>query len=225
MGRTDGRTALITGASRGIGRAIAERLRTDGINTITPTRKEMDLLSDTSINSYIRSLDRPIDILINNAGINITASLPQLTDSQIRDTMQINLLAPIRLARLLAPTMMDRHYGRILSISSIWGVVTKGGRLSYSTAKSALGGMTRTLAVELGTHDILVNGLAPGYVNTELTEKNNTPAQIEVIKRSIPLGRLAEPKEIAEVAAFLVSEKNSYITGQLIVVDGGYTCL
>jgi 3-oxoacyl-[acyl-carrier protein] reductase len=222
---TDRRTALITGGSRGIGLAIAKKLHADGVEIITPTRTEMDLLSGASIDAYIASLKQPVDILINNAGINIIASLAGIADPDLQETIQIHLLAPFRLAKALAPLMMERRYGRIVNISSIWAVVTKTGRLMYSTAKAGLGGMTRALAVELAPYNVLVNALAPGYVNTELTRRNNTRTQIEAIKRTIPAGRLAEPEEIAEVAAFLVSDRNSYVTGQLIMVDGGYTCL
>lgn len=219
------RTALITGGSRGIGLAIGKRLRADGVQVIAPTRTEMDLLSGTSIDAYVRSLKQPVDILINNAGINIIASLAEIADPDLQEMIQIDLLAPLRLAKALAPPMMERRYGRIVNISSIWAVVTKPGRLMYSTAKAGLGGMTRTLAVELAPYNVLVNALAPGFVNTELTRRNNTEAEIEAIGRTIPAGRLAEPEEIAEVAAFLASDRNSYVTGQLIMVDGGYTCL
>ncbi len=219
------RTALITGGSRGIGLAIGKRLRADGVQVIAPTRTEMDLLSGTSIDAYVRSLKQPVDFLINNSGINIIASLAEIADPDLQEMIQIDLLAPLRLAKALAPPMMERRYGRIVNISSIWAVVTKPGRLMYSTAKAGLGGMTRTLAVELAPYNVLVNALAPGYVNTELTRRNNTEAQIEAIGKTIPAGRLAEPEEIAEVAAFLASDRNSYVTGQLIMVDGGYTCL
>ena len=222
---TDRRTALVTGGSRGIGLAIGKRLHADGVDIIAPTRTEMDLLSGASIDAYVRSLKQPVDILINNAGINIIASLAEIADPDIQDTIQIDLLAPLRLARALAPSMMERRYGRIVNISSVWAVVTKAGRLTYSAAKAGLGGMTRTLSVELAPYNVLVNALAPGYVNTELTRRNNTGAEIEAIERTIPVGRLAEPEEIAEVAAFLASDRNSYVTGQIIMVDGGFTCL
>jgi 3-oxoacyl-[acyl-carrier protein] reductase len=222
---TNRRTALVTGGSRGIGLAIGKRLHADGVQVIAPTRMEMDLLSGASIDAYVRSLKQPVDILINNAGINIIASLAEIADPDLQDTIQIDLLAPLRLAKALAPPMMERRYGRIVNISSILAVVTRAGRLMYSTAKAGLGGMTRTLAVELAPYNVLVNALAPGYVNTELTRRNNTEAEIEAIGKTIPAGRLAEPEEIAEVAAFLASDRNSYVTGQLIMVDGGYTCL
>jgi 3-oxoacyl-[acyl-carrier protein] reductase len=120
--------------------------------------------------------------------------------------------------------MKSNRYGRIVNISSIWSVVAKEGRLAYTASKSALNGATRTLAVELGEHGILVNTIAPGYVNTELTSQNNSSEQLRLIRNNIPLKRLAEPNEIAQIAAFLCSEKNSYMTGQVLVADGGYVC-
>jgi 3-oxoacyl-[acyl-carrier protein] reductase len=120
--------------------------------------------------------------------------------------------------------MKRNNYGRIVNISSVWSKVTKPGRLVYSMTKSGLNALTRSLAVELAESNILVNSVAPGYVNTELTKQNNTPAEIEKIKETIPLRRLAEPEEIAETVAFLVSSRNTYITGQVIIADGGYTC-
>ena len=138
--------------------------------------------------------------------------------------LQVNLVAPLRLIRGLAPGMVARGYGRIVNLSSIWGQVSRPRRVTYALTKSGLNGLTRTLAVELAAHNVLVNAVAPGYVNTELTRQNNSPQEIDAICQTIPARRLAEPAEIAEVVAFLCSEKNSYITGQTIVVDGGFTC-
>jgi 3-oxoacyl-[acyl-carrier protein] reductase len=225
MKKTDLRTALVTGASRGIGAAIVERLYQDGVEVVTPSRQEMNLLSNESIQAYVQSLKTPIDILINNAGINLIASIREVSDQNIQDTVQINLVAPLYLTKVLVPSMIERRYGRIVNISSIWAAVTKAGRVTYSAAKAGLVGMTRTLAVELAPYNILVNAVAPGYVDTELTRQNNSQSQIEAIQQMIPIGRLARPQEIAETIAFLVSERNSYTTGQLIMVDGGYTCL
>lgn len=217
--------AFVTGASQGIGQAIAQRLRQEEIEVIAPPMEEMDLLDDRSVDKYLASLKKPIDILINNAGINMLGSGIEASDETIKQMMQVNLVAPLRLVRALAPGMIERKYGRIVNISSIWGSVTKPRRVTYSMTKSGVNGMTRTLAVELAPYNVLVNAVAPGYVNTDLTKQNNSAAEIEKIKNSIPLGRLAEPGEIAEVVAFLSSARNTYITGQVIVTDGGFICL
>lgn len=216
--------ALLTGASRGIGAAIAMKMRNAGINVLTPSRKQLDLSSNESIDQFLRTTDLPIDILVNNAGINLIAAGLEVSDQNIVDTIQVNLVAPVRLIRGIVPHMVEKKYGRIVNISSIWSLVSKPGRLTYSASKAGLNGVTRTLAVELASHNILVNSVAPGYTNTELTKINNTKDQIEEIKKLIPLGRLAEPEEIAEVVYFLCSEANTYITGQVIFADGGFLC-
>ena len=219
-----GRVALITGASKGIGEEIAELFKFSGAKVLTPSHSELDLASNSSVESYASSLTGTIDILVNNAGINLLAELDELDQEVLKKTLQINLVAPLILTKLLAEKMKSNRYGRIVNISSIWSVVAKEGRLAYTASKSALNGATRTLAVELGEHGILVNTIAPGYVNTELTSQNNSSEQLRLIRNNIPLKRLAEPNEIAQIAAFLCSEKNSYMTGQVLVADGGYVC-
>jgi 3-oxoacyl-[acyl-carrier protein] reductase len=219
------RTALVTGASRGIGAAIANKLKASDCTVLTPPREELDLSSDQSVESFLSRLNQPVDILINDAGINPVAMLENVDRADVSDTMQINLMAPFRLIQFLAPQMKSRNYGRIVNISSLWGVVSRAGRTTYSMSKTALNGMTRSLAVELAPFNVLVNAVAPGYVMTALTRQNNSPSEIEKIGQSIPIQRLAEPEEIAEVVAFLCSEQNTYLTGQVIMVDGGYTCL
>jgi len=217
-------TALVTGASRGIGAAIAKRMFAANINVLTPSRQQLDLSSNESIDNFLRTNNVPIDILVNNAGINLIAAALEVSDKNIEDTIQVNLVAPIRLIRSIVPHMIPKGYGRIVNISSIWSLVSRPGRLTYSATKSGLNGITRTLAIELAPYNILVNSVAPGYTNTELTKMNNTDAQIEEIKKQIPLGRLAEPEEIAEVVYFLTSESNTYLTGQVVIVDGGFAC-
>jgi NAD(P)-dependent dehydrogenase (short-subunit alcohol dehydrogenase family) len=218
-------TALVTGASRGIGRLIADKLKTEGYHVLTPTRSELDLLSDESIDTYVKKVSKDVDLLVNNAGINPLANTTELSDQDISETMQVNLIGPLRLTCGIIPSMIAKNYGRIVNTSSIWSAVTMPRRTIYSISKSGLNAMTRSLAVELAGYNILVNAVAPGYVNTELTKKNNSTAEIKKIAESIPLKRLAEPEEIAEVVVFLCSKKNTYITGQILVVDGGFTCL
>ncbi len=217
-------TALITGASRGIGAAIASKFAKEGINVLAPTRNDLDLSSGESINSFLSSLKQRVDILVNNAGINVLSGITEITSSNIQDTFQINLFAPIQLTKGISTQMMDRKFGRIVNISSIWSVISRAKRVTYSASKAGINGLTRTLAIELAPYNILVNSVAPGYVNTELTRKNNSEQEIKSIQNTIPLLRLAEPEEIAEVVFFLSSERNTYITGQVITVDGGFTC-
>lgn len=219
------KNALITGASRGIGLVIASCLKKQGINILSPDRKELNLLCEGSINNYLASLKCSIDILVNNAGINILGSIENLTEQSINETMQVNLLAPLRIIRKIAPQMISRKYGRIVNIGSIWGIITKPGRITYTLTKSGLGGLTRSMAVELAPHNVLVNCVAPGYVNTEMTKANNTKKELEKIKNTIPMQRLCEPSEVAELVSFLCSDKNTYITGQIIAIDGGYLCV
>jgi 3-oxoacyl-[acyl-carrier protein] reductase len=220
----NGKTALVTGASRGIGAAIAERLRQEGARILAPTRSEMDLLSYASVDAYLDRLAEPVDILVNNAGINILGGIDDIRDRDLLETLQNNLIAPLRLARGIAEGMERRRYGRIVNISSIWSVVSRPRRIAYTMSKAGLNGLTRALAIELAPHNILVNAVAPGYVDTELTRKNNTSLELDVIRKSVPLGRLIDPAEIAEVVAFLCSSRNRCITGQTVIADGGYTC-
>jgi 3-oxoacyl-[acyl-carrier protein] reductase len=219
------KTALVTGASRGIGKTIAEQLNRGGMRLLVPSRRELDLLSNRSIDLYLEALTQPVDILVNDAGINRLGDSTAFSDADLEDTMRTNLIGPIRLARGLIPGMMRRRYGRIVNMSSIWSVVSKPGRLTYSVSKSGLNAFTRSLAVEVAPYNILVNAVAPGYVNTELTQQNNTEQDLQNIRKTIPMQRLAEPEEIARLVTFLCSEENTYLTGQCLVIDGGYTCL
>ena len=219
------RKALVTGASRGIGGAIAETLRGAGLEVYAPPRSELDLFEAASVDRFVEAhRDGGISVLINNAGINPIEALEEISAENWARTLQINLNAPFRLIQGLCPGMKAGGWGRIVNISSIWAVVSKEKRVSYSSAKSALTGLTRTSAVELAPHGVLVNAVCPGFVETELTRANNPPEALETIRQAIPLGRLAQPKEIAQLVAFLCSEQNTYITGQSIVIDGGFVC-
>jgi len=220
----NGRTALVTGAARGIGQAIAELFAELGANVLAPSRQELDLGSAESVASYCRQLAGPVDILVNNAGINPLASAGEFCDADLAETLQVNLVAPMLLIRALSPGMAQRGYGRIVNISSIWSGVAKPRRFVYAATKSGLNGMTRAAAVELAHQGVLVNAVAPGFVGTALTRQNNSEADLASIAQNIPAGRLAEPREIAELVAFLCSRRNSYTVGQTIFADGGFTC-
>jgi 3-oxoacyl-[acyl-carrier protein] reductase len=217
--------ALITGGLTGIGLAIANEFRNNGIEVITPTIEELNLISRNSIRKYAEKLNAPIDILVNNAGINPIEDFIKLTEIEIEETLKINFTGPFTLTQFIIPKMIENSYGRIINISSIWSIVSKQKRSIYSSTKAAMNSFTRTLAIELAQYNILVNAVAPGFVNTELTKKNNSESEIKKIAENIPIKRFAEPYEIANIVYFLCSEKNSFITGQTIIADGGFTCL
>lgn len=218
------RRVLITGGSRGIGKAIAAKFEENGYEVITPKRDELDLLDELSISQYIeKNKFQKFDVIINNAGINDIHEIDQITDEELMNMMKVNLIAPIKLLRGFTGTMKEQKYGRIVNIGSIWAVVSKAGRCVYSATKNGIHGVTNTLAVELAPYNILVNTVCPGFTLTELTKKNNTDEEIAEISKDIPMGRMANPEEIAEVVYFLCSEKNTYLTGQKITVDGGFT--
>lgn len=218
------RRVLVTGGSRGIGKAIAEKFEKEGYEVITPSRQELDLANPDSVEKYVmlQKEQAPFDVIINNAGCNDIHLVEDITDEELSEMMNVNLIAPIRLIRGLVVPMKERRYGRIINIASIWAVVSKAGRCVYSAAKNGIHGVTNTLAVELAQYNILVNTVCPGFTLTELTRKNNTEEEIAQISADIPMGRMAQPEEIAQVVYFLASDENTYLTGQKIVVDGGF---
>jgi NAD(P)-dependent dehydrogenase (short-subunit alcohol dehydrogenase family) len=220
------RTVLLTGGSRGIGAAIAAELTARGHRVMAPARAELDLGSAASIEAFLgRQRELPVDILVNNAGINFLRGVAELDAETWQSMLQTNLTAALRLIQTYAPGMAARGWGRILNISTIFSLVTRERRAAYSMTKAALNALTRSTAVEFGPGGVLANALAPGYVDTALTRQNNSPEAIAAFTAAIPLRRMAQTGELAKTAAFLVSEDNTYITGQTVVMDGGFTCL
>lgn len=240
-----GKVALITGATRGIGKKIAEDLLSLGAKVIcTGTRPDevkqlnkvcskseqyfvvdfTDQATTKEFVSFIESLDR-IDVCINNAGITNVASIDEASEQNWANVMAVNLKAPFLVTRSVSRLMKSQGTGRIVNISSIWGHVSNFGRPIMSASKFGLRGLTVAVAHDLAPYGILVNDVAPGWTLTELCQKAIKDEQMSEVSKKIPVGRFARPEEISRVVLFLASDLNTYITGQSIVVDGGYTML
>lgn len=216
--------ALITGGSRGIGKAVVEVFESHGYEVVAPTRAELDLSNKDSVEAYVAArANEELDTLVNNAGINDIARIEDAEDETIERMLEVDLVSPIRLLRGFVPALRKSSCGRVVNIGSIWAAVSKPGRGLYSAAKNGIHGVTNALACELAADGVLVNTLCPGFTATELTVQNNTPEEIASIEHLIPLGRLARPEEIARMIYFLGSVENTYITGQKILIDGGFT--
>lgn len=206
---------LVTGGSRGIGKDICDKFIKEGHEVISPTREELDL--STSF-SYI---PEQIDVLVNNAGINIINSI--FEGDNEREIMQVNYFSPLKLFKLCLPHMKKQNYGRVVNIGSVWVDYAKPGRSSYSASKNALHSLTKAITSEYGTYNILANTVSPGFFMTDMTFQNNTDEAIKDLRSKIPVGRLGYTSEVADLVYFL-SVRNSYISGQNIVIDGGYSC-
>jgi 3-oxoacyl-[acyl-carrier protein] reductase len=212
---------LLTGGSRGIGKAIYKELNTE-FEVISPTSKELDLSSLPSIQNYFKD-NNSFDILINNAGINIIKKIESILDKDIEKINQINLVAPLKLIQNCVKYMKKNKFGKIVNISSIWGIKSKEQRTLYSATKFGIIGQTKALARELGEYNILINAICPGFTATQLTRNSLSTKELDIIQNEIPLRRMARPEEIAKSVKFLISEDNTYITGQTLIVDGGFT--
>ena len=164
-----------------------------------------------------------LDACVNNAGINIIKRQNLVSKDDYSLMNKINLRSPYFISAKAAKKMSEYNGGKIVNLSSIWSVVTKEHRTLYSTFKTGLLGLTRSMSIEWANQNILVNAISPGFVNTELTQKSLSSEQQQDMAKKVPLGRFAEPSEIAKAVLFLCSEKNTYITGQNIVIDGGFT--
>ncbi|WP_307971770.1 SDR family oxidoreductase [uncultured Brachyspira sp.] len=213
---------FITGGNGDIGSSIVEIFKINGYEVISPNSKELDLRDSKLIKEYFNH-NNNFDIFIHCAGINNPSIIEDLDFNNIKETMQINTFSFYEILKTLIP-YQKINGGYILAISSIYGQISRAGRTAYAMSKHALIGLIKTAAIELGKYNIKVNALSPGFVDTNLTRKNNNDEKIKIINESIPLSGIAKPTDIANVSYFLCSEKNTYITGQDITVDGGFIC-
>jgi 3-oxoacyl-[acyl-carrier protein] reductase len=234
-----GRSAVVTGATRGIGRAIAQSLIESGARVAIVGRSEStakeaaaalgaegfaadvaDPAAATAMIAAVEAAFGAVDILVNNAGITRDNILPRLKDADWDQVIDANLRGAFVTTRAAVRGMMKRRWGRVINISSVVGLVGNKGQANYAASKAGLIGMTKSVAKELATRNVLANVVAPGFIETDMIQAMTQDAR-EVLMRQIPLERLGTPNDIASLVTFLSSEHASYITGQVFVVDGG----
>ena len=218
------RVVFLTGAQRGIGLCIKKTFEAAGARVIAPEISELDLTSRESVEKYASSFNEKVDIYVHCAGMNNVATLENLDLDDTRRVFEINYFCNLRLLQAMIPSMKENNYGKIVFISSLYSLVSREGRIPYSSSKNALTGLCKTLALELGPHNIMVNCVAPGYVMTEMTKKNLSEQEIKNIENMLPTGRFQSEQEIADAVLFLSSDINKSITGQVLPVDGGFLC-
>ena len=235
--RFSGKKVFVTGASRGIGRAVAQAFRAEGAWVIgTRTRKggkaddacqewvAADFTSVAQIRACAERVRRARpDVLVNNAGINKIAPFAKIAPGDFLSIQQVNVFAPFLLCQAAIPAMRNKGWGRIVNVSSVWGKISKEYRASYSTSKFALDGMTLALAIEHGADGILANCVAPGIIDTELTRRVLGKEQTQRLVSTVPVRRMASVGEVAGFIVWLGSPDNTYITGQNIAIDGGFS--
>jgi 3-oxoacyl-[acyl-carrier protein] reductase len=236
-----GRTALVTGSTRGIGRAIAETLAGAGARVAVVGRDAgraatvaraighdstgfaCDIADIASVTALVESVERAfgqVDILVNNAGLTRDNIVFRLKDDDWDTVLDANLRGAFVAIRAASRGMMKRRWGRIINIASVVGIIGNKGQANYAASKAGLIGLTKSVAKELASRNVLINAVAPGFIDTDMTAAM-TPEARETLSEQIPLERLGKPNDVAATVAFLASDLASYITGQVLVVDGG----
>lgn len=241
----ENKTAIVTGGGRGIGRAICVRLAKEGANIVTcyahgaeaaqetvALCKEygvqaVAVAADVSVKEDVDKLFEEalkvtgtIEILVNNAGITRDGLLIRMSDDDFNQVVDTNLRGAFYCMRAASKLMMKKRYGRIVTISSVVGLMGNAGQVNYSASKAGVIGMTKSLAKELGSRNVTANAVAPGFITTDMTATLSDAVKEEMAK-SIPLARMGQPEDVANAVAFLVSDEASYITGHVLNVDGG----
>lgn len=232
------KTALVTGASRGIGNAIALELKQKGYSVIgtATSQSGVDSLRENDIEGYILDLNskdsidqfwslleennKSISVLINNAGITRDNIVLRMSDEEWSDIMNVHLYGTFQLCKRSLKMMLKNKWGRIINISSASASIGNRGQSNYAAAKAGVEAFTKSLAKEVGKRDITINSVAPGFISTDMTEQNEG-VNTEYVVKEIPLGRFGEPNEVASLVGFLCSEDASYITGQTVHINGG----
>ncbi|ABD68980.1 short-chain dehydrogenase/reductase SDR [Rhodoferax ferrireducens T118] len=228
---------FVTGASRGIGQGIAEAFRAEGawvIGTRTGEQCAPDEVCNEWFSADFTQLEQIAacaefvrktspDVLVNNAGINKNAPFVDIDPDMFRTIQQVNVVAPFMLCQAAIPSMKQKGWGRIVNISSIWGKISMAHRASYSASKFALDGMTVALAAEHSIDGIIANSIAPGFIDTDLTHHMLGDAGIKALVSKVPANRLGQVSEIARLVLWLASEENTFIAGQNVAIDGGFT--
>jgi 3-oxoacyl-[acyl-carrier protein] reductase len=242
-----GRVAIVTGGTRGIGRAIVYRLAEEGVNLAISYRSDDDAAEETaekvrsdsvecelfkgdvasheSVEALFSGVSEAfghVDILVNNAGITRDNLMMRMKEEEFDEVLRTNLKGTYLCTRAALRPMVRARWGRIVNVSSVVGLVGNAGQANYAASKAGIIGFTKSVAREVAQRGITVNAVAPGYVETELT--GSLPENVkEQIRSQVPAGRFGEPEEIAEVVTFLAAEEAGYVTGQTIAVDGGMT--
>ena len=244
-GELEGRVSLVTGASRGLGRAIALRLAACGSKVAINYRSSdadaaavareiedgggeaMLVPADVADAAAVRAMTREvvkkwgkIDILVNNAGITKDSLLPRMPDDTWDEVMNTNLRGAYLCTKLALRSMMEQSWGRIINVSSLAGLTGNQGQANYAAAKGGLNAFTRSVAREVGSRNITVNAVAPGFITTDMTDRLPQETRDEILAR-IPLKRFGRPEDVADLVAFLASERAAYITAQIMCIDGG----